>query len=474
MRSLPVRFALLASLSPLALAAPAAAQQNQEAAAQAPAAAVGEETTEAPEAAIVVTGTRRVDRTVAESPVPVDVLTQENLSRTGYTDLNRALTQEVPAFNFPQPSITDGTDVIRPATLRGLGPDQTLVLINGKRRHSSALLNINGTVGRGTAAVDLNLIPTIALERVEVLRDGAAAQYGSDAIAGVINLQLRSAREGGRASVTYGRYVTDVQDVETYSGVQVGPGNTPVLAPDGTLALDYSGNDRHRSDGQTVTLAAVAALPVGGEGYLNIAGELQDREDTNRTGADPRRQYPLLAGGALDPRELTFNRFSHRFGDPEVREVKLFANGATPLAGETELYGFASYASRKGESAAFYRIASNPSNIPTIYPNGFLPLIATDTDDAALTLGGARRGFGLALGPVRAAREQCGGLHHPQHAQPLAGRDVADRVRCGRAALFAEPVQPGREPRCGARLRPVDHAVGGCGISARTVRHPPG
>jgi iron complex outermembrane receptor protein len=155
------RALLLASLSPIALTQPAFAQQNQDAVQDAPTEAQRQGDTP-DQSTIVVTGTRRNDRTVADSPVPVDVISAETLSNTGHTEINRALTQEVPSFNFPQPSITDGTDVIRPATLRGLGPDQTLVLINGKRRHTSALLNINGSVGRGTSAVDINLIPTIA------------------------------------------------------------------------------------------------------------------------------------------------------------------------------------------------------------------------------------------------------------------------------------------------------------------------
>ena len=382
------RSILLAGLSALAMAAPAAAQDvpAAEPAPAAPAAQADEGNT------IIVTGTRRTDRTVADSPVPVDVISAESLANTGHTEVNRALTQEVPSFNFPQPSITDGTDVIRPATLRGLGPDQTLVLIIGKRRHTSALLNINGSVGRGTSAVDVNLIPSIALSRVEVLRDGAAAQYGSDAIAGVINFQLRDARQGGRASATYGQYFTHVDDVQTYDGVITGPGNTPVFAPDSTsgtniLALDYTGKDRRRHDGETLTLAGVVGLPIGAEGQINIAGEFQDRNPTNRTGADPRRQYSLV-GPALDPRELTFNRFSHRYGDPETRDVKLFVNADMPIgAGETEVYAFGSYNDRKGESAGFYRLPSDSRNVPAIYPDGFLPLIATDTDDYAGTLG---------------------------------------------------------------------------------------
>jgi len=382
------RSLLLAGLSPLAFAQPALAQQNQEAVQDAPPAQAQGDTPD--QSTIVVTGTRRVDRTVADSPVPVDVLSAETLANTGHTEINRQLTQEVPSFNFPQPSITDGTDVIRPATLRGLGPDQTLVLINGKRRHTSALLNINGSVGRGTSAVDINLIPTIALSRVEVLRDGAAAQYGSDAIAGVINFQLRSARSGGRATATYGQYYTRVNNIETYDGVAAGPGNTPVFQPDGTLQLNYTGRDRRRTDGRTLTLAAVLGLPIGAEGFFDIAGEVQDRQPTNRTGADPRRQFNFISTNpnVLDPREFTFNRFSHRYGDPKTRDVKLFFNSAMPLGdGGTEAYMFGSYNDRNGESAGFYRIASDARNIPSIYPEGFLPLISTDTDDFSGTLG---------------------------------------------------------------------------------------
>ncbi len=383
---------LLTGLSAMAFTASAAAQQAATTQETAP---VATPLDPDQQSMIVVTGTRRTDRTVADSPVPVDVISAESLSTTGFTEVNRALTQEVPSFNFPQPSIADGTDVIRPATLRGLSPDQTLVLINGKRRHSSALLNINGSVGRGSAAVDINNIPTIALSRVEVLRDGAAAQYGSDAIAGVINFQLRNARNGGRATFTLGRFYTNVQNVETYDSVQVGAGNTPVLAPDGTLALNYTGKDRRRSDGQTATIAGVIAVPIGAAGQINLAAEFQDREDTNRTGADQRRQYNLI-GGRLDPRELTFDRFSHRYGDPQTRDTKVFLNTSLPFGGgETEVYGFATYNDRQGESAGFYRRALDARNVPAIYPDGFLPLINTDTDDYAGTVGvrGAMAGW---------------------------------------------------------------------------------
>src|SRR5689334_5420262 len=252
------RVAFLAGISTLAISAPVQAQQNEQAVQNAPQPQAQGELPD--QSTIIVTGTRRIDRTVGNSPVPVDVLSAESLQHTGFTEVNRVLAQEVPSFNFPQPSITDGTDVIRPATLRGLAPDQTLVLINGKRRHLSALLNINGSVGRGTSAVDINMIPEIALARVEVLRDGAAAQYGSDAIAGVINFQLRSARRGGRASATIGQFFTHVEGIRTYSGVQTGPGGAPVLTPDGVLALNYTDNDRYRTDGRTVTTAATVGF----------------------------------------------------------------------------------------------------------------------------------------------------------------------------------------------------------------------
>ncbi len=131
------------------------------------------------------------DRTVAESQSPIDILTPEALAATGTTELATALARALPSLNFPRPGMADGTSGVRPAQLRGLSPDQVLILVNGKRRHISALVNVNGTIGRGSSAVDLNTIPVAAIERVEVLRDGASAQYGSDAIAGVVNIVLK-------------------------------------------------------------------------------------------------------------------------------------------------------------------------------------------------------------------------------------------------------------------------------------------
>lgn len=380
------RAVLLASLSLTALGSTAAFAQS------APPAGTAAAEADDPSQQIVVTGTRRNDRTVADSPVPVDVITVESLTKSGFTETSRLLNELVPSFNFPQPSITDGTDVIRPATLRGLSPDQTLVLINGKRRHTTALLNINGSVGRGSAAVDINMIPQIAIGRVEVLRDGAAAQYGSDAIAGVINFQLVNARHGGRASVTYGKYVSDVNNIPEVTGLTTNAAGQPTTAADGTYNLNTTGKDRHVEDGRTVTYAATFGLPLGEEGYFDVAAEYQDRNPTNRTGYDPRRQYALI-GTAVDPREFTFNRLSHIYGDARTSDMKLFANAALPLGDAVELYGFASYGFRDGKSAGFYRIPSDARNLTAIYPNGFLPYINTDLNDVAGT-GGLRGDVG--------------------------------------------------------------------------------
>src|SRR6185436_11096414 len=138
-----------------------------------------------------VTVGSRVAGSAADRPVPVDVITNEQIAATGFAETAQVLQSLAPSFNFPRPSITDGTDTVRPATLRGLGPDQVLVLVNGKRRHQSALVHLNGSIGRGSTGVDLNAIPVSAIDHIEVLRDGAAAQYGSDAIAGVINIVLK-------------------------------------------------------------------------------------------------------------------------------------------------------------------------------------------------------------------------------------------------------------------------------------------
>jgi iron complex outermembrane receptor protein len=348
----------------------------------------------APDDIIIVTGTRRTDRTVSESTVPIDVIGSEALLNQGTTETNRLLNNLVPSFNFPQPSLTDGTDSLRPATLRGLAPDQVLVLVNGKRRHSSALLNLNGSVGRGSTGVDMNTIPPLAIERIEVLRDGAASQYGSDAIAGVINIQLKK-REGGRAQVTYGKYITTMEDVAQVDTV------APTTGASDDPAITFTGRDRRRRDGDTVTLAANFGLPVGETAYVNLTAEYKDRDPTNRSGPDLRRQY----SGVGDPRETTFDRYSHRFGDGKSEDINLFVNTGVDVGASFELYAFGSYGNRTANGAGFYRRSLDARNRDfanggaPFYPDGFLPIIDADIEDIAGVLGirGETGGWNLDL-----------------------------------------------------------------------------
>jgi iron complex outermembrane receptor protein len=411
------RSALLTGLSSLALAAPAAAQTNPQAQQNAQAQAKtqlneqGVPTTN--EQTIVITGTRAANRTVANSPVPVDVIGADQIKNSGQTETNKILNQLVPSFNFPQPSIADGSDALRPATLRGLSPDQTLVLINGKRRHVSALLNINGTVGRGSAAVDLNLIPGIAISRVEVLRDGAAAQYGSDAIAGVINIQLKNANHGGIASVTWGEYLTTESDVLKVSGLQTNSAGQPILDP--TTATNSSGRyflanydgERHIQDGAQLTTGVNIGIPIGPNGFVNLSGEYHHRDDVNRAGYDLRPNFTLGVTSTttvFDPRELGFNRLEFKFGDPKSKDYNLVLNSGFDITPDWQIYAFGTYGHRNAVSAANWRQYNNtsvnrdwsvlaPSTVPTnanfvpLTPMGFLPLIGTHLRDYAVTAG---------------------------------------------------------------------------------------
>ncbi len=323
---------------------------------------------------IVVTGTRVADRSATETAVPVDVVTAETLSQIGVTELNQALSIALPSFNFPRPGLADGTDTIRPATLRGLAPDQTLVLVNSKRRHAASLVNVNGTIGRGSSAVDLNTIPTAAIRTVEVLRDGASAQYGSDAIAGVVNIQLKEAAEGGNVTVTYGARDTDYT-------IPVG------AVPAGANYTAPSRITRDRNDGETTTVSAWKGFSLGGDGFLTLSLEYKDQDRTERSGYDVRRQYPALPGNAFDPREATFDRFNAWYGEPEVEQLTFFANAGYDLSNGVSLYGWASYQDREAVSAGFYRPANDARNVIEIYPDGFLPQIAPDVTDLSAAFG---------------------------------------------------------------------------------------
>ncbi|MDN3376920.1 MULTISPECIES: TonB-dependent receptor [unclassified Pseudoalteromonas] len=327
---------------------------------------------------ISVTGTRRSLRSIAQSTVPVDLLTSRDLATTGQLEISQVLAAQLPSFNYPSATLADGTDHAKPAVLRGLAPDHTLVLVNGKRRHSGALLNLGGTVGRGSTAVDLNNIPTSAIKRVEVLRDGAAAQYGSDAIAGVINIILKDDDDGGTVSYTFGQYNTQMAGSPQLLGTSA----------DQAGGLSFTkGSDRKLKDGISRTASANAGFSLADNGFINISIESRNNEPTNRSGIDEREQYSRDANDALDSREFDFDRYNHRFGKADIEDITLFYNLGYDFDNSLSLYSFASYSNRKGNSAGFYRRASDIRNLPEVYPDGFLPQIDTDVDDYSFAIG---------------------------------------------------------------------------------------
>lgn len=271
---------------------------------------------------IITVGTRVEGRTRLDSSSPVDLLSSDSLLHYGEADVLNLLRSQVPSYNVNAHPISDAGTVIRPAHLRGLPPDTTLVLVDGKRRHRGAVIVfLGGGLSDGSQGVDIAAIPSIALQSVEVLRDGAAALYGSDAIAGVINFKLKSAREGGSL---------ELKTATTAAG-----------------------------DGEQLTLAGNIGLPLTQNGFANLSMEVHDQKATDRSLQRP-DAAALRAAGNLDvpvPAEL--------WGQPEVKDdIKLFLNAAIGLSPDSELYGFASYNSRRTDSGFYYR---NPDVRPGVY-----------------------------------------------------------------------------------------------------------
>jgi iron complex outermembrane receptor protein len=324
-------------------------------------------------AEFVTTGSRFNDRTVTDSPVPIDVISGNELKQGGYLETSQMIQAQVPSFNFPRPSLTDGTDHIRPATLRGLAPDQVLMLVNGKRRHTSALVNLNGSIGRGSVSTDFNAIPAVAIGRIEVLRDGASAQYGSDAIAGVINIILRKDKGWG---------------------------------------LDLAWGQTKEGDGEDYKLDAYTGTDLGDKGSLFLNLWVRDHSPTNRIQPDTRQQFfgtnpstgarTTISGnygsgtglsasnGTLDSREQTVNRLNHRFGDPLTKDRGLWLNAGYPLSADLDLYFFGGSSLRHANGAGFYRRAGDDRTVRAIYPNGFLPFIQSEVIDTSF--GGGVKG----------------------------------------------------------------------------------
>ncbi|QHJ08668.1 TonB-dependent receptor [Hymenobacter busanensis] len=313
---------------------------------------------------VVAVGTRRTDRTLLESAVAVDVIDMRELTPTApQTDLTQVLHYVVPSFNSTRQTSADGADHIDPISLRGLAPDQTLVLVNGKRYHTTGLINLLGSRGLGSVNYDLNAFASNALDRVEILRDGAAAQYGSDAIAGVINLNLKSDNKGGNVLL-----------------------NTGITS---------------RGDGFTSLLSVNKGLKLGQKGFLNLTAEADHRGATTRGSAQRDiTSWPVFSYDAQEEAELlaasgkTYDDFRQKNGDANVRNFRGLYNLSVPVGAKSNFYSFGSYNSRRGQAVAPWVLpaAQEVDIVDGIFPDGYQPHINTRVHDATGTAGFA---FGL-------------------------------------------------------------------------------
>ena len=306
---------------------------------------------------VQVVGSRSLNRTVTDSPSPIDIIdVQQVTAKTGQLDVNQLLQFVAPSFNSNRQTGADGADHVDPATLRGLGPDQTLVLVNGKRWHQSALVNLFGTRGRGNTGTDLNTIPAASIERIEILRDGASAQYGSDAIAGVINIVLKTSTKELTANVNYGAYTAKYRfDDKTFDG-----GNL-------NANLNYG-------------------VAVGKGGFVNATLDYNQREHTQRAN--------VPAPDGIQRRQ---------YGDPQVYNTSAYLNSRLPLSDNIYAYVFGGVNVRRGDAYAYTRFATisdsvgnpipNPRSNATLYPNGFDPIITSAIFDGQ-GVAGVRGTFG--------------------------------------------------------------------------------
>jgi len=313
---------------------------------------------------ITVVGSRSYNRSATNSPVAIDVIDVSDIAtQTGRVEINQILQYAAPSFNATKQSGSDGADHVDPASLRGLGPDQTLVLINGKRRHQSSLVNVFGTRGRGNSGTDLNAIPASAIKRIEVLRDGASAQYGSDAIAGVINIVLKDKTDGVTGGISHGGHTTDIgaNYEEEYGDALFNvDGTQRVLDPDGDSAFD----------GNTYKVDLNYGMGIGDNGgYINLTTEYLTRERTLRPGFSWRKGY----------------------GSAAVDQFQFMVNGSMPLGNNTELYLFGGISDRDTDAFAFSRSAPGADGdsraVPSLYPNGFTPRITSIIKDNSATVG---------------------------------------------------------------------------------------
>ncbi|MGB7393192.1 MAG: TonB-dependent receptor, partial [Pricia sp.] len=363
---------------------------------------------------VVIVGSRAPNRTAVESAVPVDVIDMTELNNVApQVNLNQILNYVAPSFTSNTQTISDGTDHIDPASLRGLGPDQVLVLVNGKRRHTSSLINVNGTFGRGSVGTDLNAIPAAAIQRIEVLRDGAAAQYGSDAIAGVINIVLNKSVNQLNTTVTTGANFTknandqtggvdgESTNVAASYGVQLGEnGGFLNLSGDFDVREDYS---RMREwEGQVFNQYNVVERFARSDGY-DVSNLLDDdvadviqyanQAGIALNGATTKEELQPILSEDVTEAELAArgqerSDYNMRVGQSALRGGRFFANLSLPLDDDgTEVYSFAGLSSRTGNSAGFYRLPNQSRTYTPAYPDGFLPEINSNIKDQSLSLG---------------------------------------------------------------------------------------
>ena len=315
---------------------------------------------EALEEVQVIVGSRNSKRTVINSAVPIDIINVKDVTtQSGKIEINELLQYVAPSFNASKQSGSDGADHVDPASLRGMGPDQTLVLINGKRRHQSSLVNLFGTRGRGNTGTDLNAIPASAIKRIEILRDGAAAQYGSDAIAGVINIVLNDNVNELTGAITYGAYDTNAK-----GDFLPGTPNTPGYFLDENGNGNSYGKDKN-FDGNSIKVAANYGVKVGQKGgFANFTGEYFSKDKTLRPGFD----------------------FRKGFGEAEIKSLNFMGNLSIPVSDKIDFYAFGGRNDRKTDAYAFTR-NDGSRVVEAIYPGGYTPRITSKIVDNSIAGG---------------------------------------------------------------------------------------
>ncbi len=373
---------------------------------------------------VIVTGTRFGGRTAIETPVPVDVLDVKTItSVAAQTDLNQMMNYQVPSFTSNTQTISDGTDEVDPASLRGLGPDQVLVLVNGKRRHPSSLINVNGTFGRGNVGTDMNTLPASAIQSIQVLRDGAAAQYGSDAIAGVINVILKKNINQLSVNLTSGAYASKnsnaleggIDGPMTNLGVNYGIG----LGKNGGF-INFTGEFNYRdyynrmgtytgsifhgynviewqayNDGADISKLSLSDIQkyaqmtsVFDQSTKDAIAAATSLDDVRAALTDDEGNIIDYTEAELAERGQTRHDYIMRVGQSALRGGKFFANMELPLdKNGTEFYAFGGTSYRHGDAAGFYRLPNQNRTYTPIYINGFLPHIETDILDKSLSMG---------------------------------------------------------------------------------------